>query len=56
MEILRIANVEGTFGSEEQLTDKQQHEKTQPAIDFQSLAHTRVCYVDGAWREHDEWT
>ncbi|CAF1828637.1 unnamed protein product [Brassica napus] len=54
-EILRKAEVEGTLWAEAQLLVQQNHEHLQPNTNVHSLG-TRVCYVDGAWREQDAFT
>ena len=54
-DILRKAEVEGTLWAEARLLVQQNHEHLQPDTNVHSLG-TRVCYVDGAWREQDAFT
>lgn len=55
-EIFCIAEVEAASWAEAQLLVTEQRGVTQTIFSCQSLVNTRVCYVDGAWREEDIYT
>lgn len=55
-EILRAIEVEGTLWTEAQLSIKKDLPMVQQTFDWQSLGQTRICYVDGAWKEKDKFT
>ena len=55
-EILRRAVVEGALWAEAQLFKLKQPGYLQPVTNWQSMEFTRVCCVDGAWREQDVFT
>lgn len=55
-EILRIAEVKGALWAETELTISGRHKEVLPAFDWQSLGHSIICFIDGAWREQDVFT
>ena len=53
---MRKVEVGGILWTEAQLLVQQHHDYLQPDTNWQSMGYTRVCYVDGAWREQDAFT
>ena len=52
-EILCKAEVEGSLWAEAKLLIQYQQGYSQPATNWQSMTHTRICSIDGAWKEQD---
>lgn len=55
-EILQRVEVESTLWAEAKVLVPDQHGNAQPGVTGQLMEHTRVCHVDGAWREQDVFT
>ena len=55
-EILRRADVEGSLWAEAQLLVQENQGFPPTDGSWQTLGSSRVCYIDGAWREHDAFT
>lgn len=55
-EILCIAEIQVALWTEAQLMVKDNLPMRQTGSDLQSLGHTKICYVDGAWRNKGKFT
>ena len=53
---MRRAKVESTIWNGAQVLAPEQHGISPLGDNGQSMEHTRVCYVDGAWRQQDVCT
>lgn len=51
--ILRAAEVEGEVWSEAQLAIPPNKKVVPPVFDWQSLGLSRICFIDGVWKEQD---
>ena len=54
MEILRIAEVEGEVWADAQLTIPVRQILVQQILNWRSLGHSRICLIDGGWKENDK--
>ncbi|XP_056846552.1 uncharacterized protein LOC130497630 [Raphanus sativus] len=55
-EVLRRAEVEGTLSADAQLLLQKNQGQFQTEINWQYMEDTRICFVDGGWREQDIYT
>lgn len=53
--ILRIAEVESDLWAEAQLTIPQRSSTTPQILDWHSMGAPKICFVDGVWKEHDNF-